>query len=76
MEGGFLDGQLYPMGPRVPGLEKRGLAVEMPTPISGIKFPRAVLAARAEETDCPDPRLCQKPVGSSSMTLPIVLGVW
>ncbi|KAK4189975.1 hypothetical protein QBC35DRAFT_513666 [Podospora australis] len=75
MEGGF-NGQIYAMGPRVPGLSKREGGIPTMTSTLGFQVPHPVLAARAEATtECPDPRLCEKPVGSSALTLPIALGV-
>lgn len=77
MENGFVGG-VYAMGPRVPLLKPRGSMGTMTmTSTLGFKVPSPVLAAReATTTACTDSRLCEKPVGGSSMTLPIVLGVW
>ena len=67
----------YGLGRRVPVLDSMGMASatwdsQVPTP---------VLVARAatssSDRDCvANPNLCEKPVGGSAMTLPIVLGVW
>lgn len=73
MENG-IDGMLYAMGPRVP-LARRDRMGTM-TSTLGFKVPSPILAPRAQATEeCTDPRLCEKPVGSSSLTLPIALGV-
>ncbi|KAL2257125.1 hypothetical protein VTK26DRAFT_631 [Humicola hyalothermophila] len=74
MDHGF-DGTVYAMGPRVPSVTPRDRIATM-TPTFGLEGPSPILAARAETSeDCSDPRLCEKPVGSSSLTLPIALGV-
>lgn len=77
MEGGFHGHAVYAMGPRVPDLSRRG-EPQLETSTFGFKVPSRVIAARAAATttECLDARLCEKPVGSSSMTLPIALGVW
>ncbi|KAL2021140.1 hypothetical protein VTK56DRAFT_7446 [Thermocarpiscus australiensis] len=70
-----LGGSLYVMGPRIPQVRRRD-TMGTTTSVLGFKVPSPVVAARAEtSTECTDPRLCEKPVGSSSMTLPIALGV-
>ncbi|KAK3989836.1 hypothetical protein QBC44DRAFT_78671 [Cladorrhinum sp. PSN332] len=76
MEGGYHGQVVYGMGPRVPDLSKRG-EPQLETSTFGFKVPSRILSARAESTECTDPtgRLCEKPIGSSSMTLPIALGV-
>lgn len=52
----------------------------MPTMTStlGFRVPSPVIVPRAAETteDCSDPRACEKPVSTSSLTVPITLGVW
>lgn len=64
------------MGPRVPPAKVRRNLDTM-TSTLGFKVPARGLVVRADKgEDCTDPRLCEKPVGSSSLTLPIVLGVW
>lgn len=74
MENGF-EGRLYVLGPRVPAVKPRDTMMTTSSTL-GFKVPSPILAARAEHsTECPDPRLCEKPIGSSSMTLPIALGV-
>lgn len=72
MENG-LDGRVYALGPRIPPARPR-VQVRTMTSTLGFRVPSPILVARAEE-DCPDPRLCEKPVSSSSLTLPIALGV-
>lgn len=74
MESGF-SGRVYAMGPRVPAVGARNL-MRTTSSTLGFRVPAPVLVARAEETtECTDARLCEKPVGSSSMTIPIVLGI-
>lgn len=74
MESGFVGGA-YAMGSRVPVRRREYVATT--TSSLGFKVPSRVLAARAESTtECPDPQFCKKPVGASTMTLAIVLGVW
>ncbi|KXX77660.1 hypothetical protein MMYC01_205409 [Madurella mycetomatis] len=74
MESGF-SGRIYAMGPRVPAVRTRNL-MRTTSSTLGFRVPAPVLVARAEETtECTDARLCEKPVGSSSMTIPIVLGI-
>jgi hypothetical protein len=74
MESGFTGGA-YAMASRVPVRRREYVATT--TSSLGFKVPSRVLDARAESTtDCPDPQFCKKPVGASTMTLAIVLGVW
>ncbi len=72
-----LVGGAYAMGPRVPPARKRDLAGSMTSSL-GFRVPSPVVAARAATTtaDCSVPGACEKPVGGSSLTLPIALGVW
>jgi hypothetical protein len=75
MENGFAGG-VYAMGPRIPPVNLRRDLGTM-TSTLGFKVPAGSLIARADKgEECTDARLCEKPVGSSSLTLPIVLGVW
>lgn len=78
MENGYAGGA-YAMGPRIPLARKRDTMGTM-TSTLGFKVPSRVLAARATATETVDcnahPNLCEKPVGSSSLTLPVALGVW
>ena len=76
MESGFVGG-VYALGPRVPPARKRDAANTV-TSTPGFRAPSRILAARAQTTtaDCSDPSACEKPVGGSSLTLPIALGVW
>lgn len=73
MENGFAGG-VYAMGPRVPLLRTRDTVDTMTSTLDS-RVPSRVLAARADET-CSDPRMCEKPVGSESLGVPIALGVW
>lgn len=77
MENGYAGGA-YAMGPRIPLARKRDTMGTM-TSTLGFKVPSRVLAARATATETVDcnahPNLCEKPVGSSSLTLPVALGV-
>ncbi|KAL2131965.1 hypothetical protein VTI74DRAFT_4392 [Chaetomium olivicolor] len=74
MDNGF-NGGAYAMGPRIPlkALNDMGTM----TSTLGFKVPSRVLIARAEETtnECTDARSCEKPVGASSLTVPITLGI-
>ncbi|KAK4042267.1 hypothetical protein C8A01DRAFT_14086 [Parachaetomium inaequale] len=73
MESRFVGGA-YAMGSRVP--VRRRDAVSTTTSSLGFQVPSRILAARAEKTtECTDPQFCTKPVGASTMTLAIVLGV-
>lgn len=72
MESRYVRGA-YAMGPRIQS--QRREAVRTTTSTLGFKVPSRVLAARAEETECTDPQFCTKPVGASTTTLAIVLGI-
>jgi hypothetical protein len=74
MESGFIGGA-YAMGSRVP--VRRRDNVGTTTSSLGFRVPSRILTARAEATtECKDPQFCTKPVGASTMTLAIALGVW
>jgi hypothetical protein len=67
----------YVMGPRVPPIRFRDRG-DVATPVSGLQGPSRVMARDASTSTCgpnDNTGTCEKPVGSSSMTLPIVLGV-
>ena len=66
-------GGAYAMGPRIP--VRRHEVMSTTTSTLGFRVPSRVLAARAEETtrECED---CTLPIGASTTTLAIVLGVW
>ncbi|KAL2143891.1 hypothetical protein VTI28DRAFT_9879 [Corynascus sepedonium] len=65
-------GGAYAMGPRIP--VRRHEVMSTTTSTLGFRVPSRVLAARAEETtrECED---CTLPIGASTTTLAIVLGV-
>lgn len=65
-------GNVFAMGPRVPSVRARDTIGTMPSSL-GFRVP--IIAARAEDEKCTDARMCEKPVGGSSMTIPIALGV-
>ncbi|KAL1838332.1 hypothetical protein VTJ49DRAFT_2793 [Mycothermus thermophilus] len=69
-------GNPYAMGPRVPAVRARD-SLDMATSTLDFRVPSRVIVPRAAQTteDCSDPRMCEKPVGSSGMTIAIVLGV-
>lgn len=74
MDSGFIGG-VYAMGPRVPMVKPRD-RIGITTSALGFKVPSRVLSARSGQgAECTDPQLCQKPVGSTSMTIPIAIGV-
>ena len=73
MESRFVGGA-YAMGSRVPVRRRDAVSTTMSS--LGFKVPTRILAARAEKTECTDPQFCTKPMGASSMTIAIVLGVW
>ncbi|KAH6621012.1 hypothetical protein B0J18DRAFT_214235 [Chaetomium sp. MPI-SDFR-AT-0129] len=72
MESRYVRGA-YAMGPRIQA--QRREVVRTTTSTLGFKVPSRILAVRAEETDCTDPQFCTKPVGASTSTLAIVLGI-
>ncbi len=77
MESGF-DGVVYAMGPRVPMVKRDIPAMNTVTSTLGFRVPTRIITARAQAstTECTDARTCEKPVGSSSLALPVGLGVW
>ncbi|KAJ4306870.1 hypothetical protein N0V88_000242 [Collariella sp. IMI 366227] len=74
MENGFVGGA-YAMGSRVP-LKARNNVRTM-TSTLGFRVPSPIMVTRAEKTteECTDARMCEKPVGGSSLTVPVTLGV-
>ncbi|KAK0634936.1 hypothetical protein B0T17DRAFT_502530 [Bombardia bombarda] len=75
MEDG-IGGRIYAMGPRVPLIKARDTP-EMGTITVGSSIPSRTLFGRAAATttECLQANLCEKPVGGSSMTVAIALGV-
>jgi hypothetical protein len=77
------NGNGYRLGPRVPLQLEEVPEIMIPSLVSGMDSPARALAARADSTtsaasqtcDASNANLCEKPVSSSALTLPIALGV-
>ena len=71
----------YGLGRRIPVVRRHG-SMGIGSATLGSRIPTPVLVARAvvsssDGKDCvANPNLCEKPVGGSQLTVPIVLGLW
>jgi hypothetical protein len=68
------EGLAMALGPRVPGGSLRR-NVDMGSLTWALNMPSRVMG-RAAESSCASANLCEKPVGGSTMTVAIALGVW
>ncbi|KAL2160042.1 hypothetical protein VTH06DRAFT_1697 [Thermothelomyces fergusii] len=72
MEGRYVEGA-YAMGPRIP--VRRRDAIETGVSTLGFRIPSRVLVGRSDSDECKNPNGCTKPIGASTTTIAIVLGI-
>lgn len=71
MDGRYVEGA-YAMAPRIPVRRRDAIGTTVST--LGFRVPSRVLVARDDE-ECKNPNGCTKPIGASTTTLAIVLGI-
>ncbi|AEO61624.1 hypothetical protein MYCTH_2311961 [Thermothelomyces thermophilus ATCC 42464] len=73
MEGRYVE-SAYAMGPRIP--VRRRAAISTTVSTLGFRVPSRILVARADSDECKNPNGCTKPIGASTTTIAIVLGIF
>ena len=70
-----MDGRTHTLGPRIPMDAGPLETFEAPTPVWGMNIASRIIR-RAEETCTSDnANMCEKPVGSRTPTIAIILGI-